>query len=93
MKLSKPKLALAKVINENDGWVDVTMQLAASNKNGSVYLWSNTPRRIRHVWDFGGRFTALRGDWRKLPNWHQTIISREEYYQAYPKADDDDWLS
>lgn len=92
MKLSKSKLALAKAINENGGWVDVTMQLAASNKNGSVYLWSNTPRRIRHVWDFGGRFTALRGDWRKLPNWHQTILSREEYYQAYPKADADGWI-
>lgn len=92
MKLSKSKLALAKVINENGGWVDGTMQLATSNKNGSVYLWSNTPRRIRHVWDFGGRFTALRGDWRKLPNWHQTILSREEYYQAYPDADDDGWI-
>ena len=92
MKLSKSKLALAKVINENGGWVDGTMQLATSNKNGSVYLWGNTPRRISHVWDFGGRFTALRGDWRKLPNWHQTILSREEYYQAYPKADADGWI-
>lgn len=92
MKLSKSKLALAKVINENGGWVDGTMQLATSNKNGSVYLWSNTPIRIRHVWDFCGRFTALRGDWRKLPNWHQTILSREEYYQAYPKADACGWI-
>ena len=27
-----------------------------------------------------------------LKNWHQTCISREEYHQAYPKADADGWI-
>ena len=27
-----------------------------------------------------------------IANWHQTCLSIEEYYQAYPKADADGWI-
>lgn len=108
MKLSKSKLALAKVINENGGWPSDEANFAAqdkidgeSNDNTiSFYSGKVKPTRIANesMWrceNLGSHFIGYEKTIRRcklLANWHQTCLSREEYYQAYPKADADGWL-
>ena len=93
MKLSKSKLALAKVINENGGWVDGA-NWSAQDKDGEVFHFSSKPTRgkLRAVWDHRGCIGEGEFIAEKIPNWHQIALSREEYYQAYPKADADGWV-
>jgi len=91
MKLGKSKLALAKIINENGGWPERALWAVQDNciafflggkpeyKSGDRCWYSNSI-------DGACVGTITRDE--KVTNWHQTILSREEYYQAYPKADD-----
>lgn len=95
MKLSKSKLALAKVINENGGWVGDAKWSAQDNciaffnggkpeyKSGDGYWYSNS---------LDGVCAGSIAYSKKITNWHQCVLSREEYYQAYPKADADGWI-
>lgn len=93
MKLSKSKLALAKVINENGGW-DTGSLYAANDQAGIICGYMDKPNRGKPLthpfWVGDSRVTWIRGI--KTANWHQTILSREEYYQVYPKADADGWI-
>lgn len=95
MKLSKSKLALAKVINDNGGWFGDAAN-AAQDKEGDVNFYNRTPRRIagRDWWSADGVIDGSRigYDDGAIKNWHQTVLSREEYYQEYPKADADGWI-
>lgn len=95
MKLSKSKLALAKAINENGGWPERALWAAQDNciafflggkpeyKSGDGCWYSNSI-------DGACVGTITRDE--KVTNWHHTVLSREEYYQAYPKADADGWI-
>ena len=92
MKLSKSKLALAKVINENGGLADDSVY-AANDEGGIICGYSSKPNRSKltsYFWSGGQRNTWIRGI--KTPQWHQCVLSREEYYKAYPKADADGWI-
>lgn len=93
MKLSKSKLALAKVINENGEWVD-SADCATQDKDGWVCSYNGKPTRCGDSWKDNGdclyRYGFDSGE--KIQNWHQCVLSREEYYQAYPKADADGWI-
>ena len=93
MKLSKSKLALAKVINENGGWVDCEAIFAAMDGNGNLFGYSGKPQWAvsRGYW-YGHTLTCWFFSPVVMKNYHQTILSREEYYQAYPKADADGWI-
>lgn len=97
MKLSKSKLSLAKVINENGGWIDDSANWAVQPKHEEGDIWfsngDNKPYRNEGMdgFTFDGRGLWLddiiKHD--KLhQNWHQCVLSREEYYQAYPEAGD-----
>ena len=89
MKLSKSKLALAKVINENGGWKDANF--SAQEKCGMVYFYFNEPNRGGLYWH--GSASPVAGiEAEANSNWYRCFISREEYYQAYPKADADGWI-
>jgi len=102
MKLSKSKLALAKVINENGGWCDGA-KWAAQDKRGTTcklkiwfYSGNEKPYTAKGctTWQTDYKIhdaDAIQHD-KLLPNWHQTCLSREEYHQAYPKADADGWI-
>lgn len=95
MKLSKSKLALAKIINENGGWPERALWAVQDNyiafflggkpeyKSGDRFWYSNSID--------GACVGTITCDG-KVTNWHQTILSREEYYQAYQKADADGWI-
>lgn len=88
MKLSKSKLALAKVINENGGWPD---EVNYAVQQGGGEVWTS---RHKPIWIVGGfRFSIDYcfhiANCKLINNRHQAILSREEYYQAYPKDDAD----
>lgn len=84
MKISNSKKQLAKIIHENGGWRDGAKFAAQGGNHGHVGFASVAPVRNGKVWDmtrgFAGKFLADE----ILPNWHQTIISREEYFHLYP---------
>lgn len=87
MKPSKSKLALAKVINENGGWREGIF--AAQDRSRAVTFFMGKPWRCGNAWE-DDAFECVGGfiSTEVIKNWHQTILSLEEYYQAYPKADD-----
>lgn len=100
MKLSKSKLALAKVINENGGWVDGAKFSSQDKDGNTVCFYSNSkptkPSRGELKWK-SPIGTGYMGDCDinaelLIENWHQCVLSREEYYHAYPKADADGWI-
>lgn len=85
MRISNSKKQLAKIIHENGGW-RARAQFSAQDKGGEVVHYAAKPTigAGRGVWSHkgcigGGEFTA-----EKLPNWHQTILSRAEYFHLYP---------
>lgn len=93
MKLSKSKLALAKVINENGGWlIGGGFNFVTSSRSGAVKFFHQRPRRDGGNWTGGSRLLYWVDSDEQLPNWHKTILSREEYYQAYQKADEGGWI-
>jgi len=96
MKLSKSKLALAKVINENGGWHDNdTWLFSTQSGDGVLKFWKAKPKAqkgsVCTEWSGGCRLNFALS--RVIQSWHQTILSREEYHQAYPKADADGWIA
>lgn len=101
MKLSKSKLSLAKVINENGGWIDDSANWAVQPKHEDGDIWfSNSDNKPYRNEGLDGFTFDGRGLWlddvikhNKLhQNWHQCVLSREEYYQAYPVSDADGWI-
>lgn len=92
MKLSKSKLALAKVINENGGWPK-DCKWSVQNGRGLIGFSINKPvRNGSKSWVADGGFNFKIEVCKPLKNWHQCVLNREEYYQAYPMTDDDGWV-
>lgn len=93
MKLGKCKQALADLINANGGWVDGEAIFAAMDGNGDLFGYSGRPQwTVSHGHWYGHTLTCWFFSPVVMKNHHQTILSREEYYQAYPKADADGWI-
>lgn len=90
MKISKSKQELARIISENDGWI--AGDFAAQQDDAEVWFSVTKP-----VWktrcgtfdmSYEGHFTIGR----LIPNRHQTILSRAEYFHLYPAPDADGWI-
>lgn len=93
MKLGKCKQALADLINANGGWVDGEAIFAAMDGNGNLFGYSGRPQwTVSHGHWYGHTLTCWFFSPVVMKNHHQTILSREEYYHAYPKADADGWI-
>ena len=93
MKLSKSKLALAKVINENGGWPQDSEWSVQNGEHGRISFSVNKPaRHDSKSWMAEGGFNFKIEVCKPLKNWHQCVLSREEYYHAHPKADADGWI-
>ena len=89
MKISKSKQELARIISENGGWRDG--YFAAQGQNGFVYFYFSKPRKSGDFWH--GSDTPTKSiEAKKLANWHQSCLSREEYFHLYPAPDDDGWI-
>lgn len=93
MKISNSKKQLAEIIHENGGWRD-GIEFCVSTASGLVLGSRNRPEySSQYGWTAGGGFIGDRIELRSyLKNWHQTILSREEYLHLYPAPDDDGWI-
>lgn len=88
MKISNSKKQLAKILHENGGWRD-RAQFSAQDKDGEVFHYATKPTigAGREVWDWRGCIGEGEFMAKPLPNWHQTILSRDEYFYLYPVAE------
>ena len=85
-KLKPAKQALADAIHQNGGWPkECHWMFAASNGFGSAFCWTNKPKRSGWNWLGGGKFTPCCEIGASIPNWHQCVLSRDEYFTAYPE--------
>lgn len=84
-KLKPAKQALADAINQNGGWMGGG-NFAAQDKNASVTFFVDKPWRCELVWE-ADAFECVGGFLAKetICNWHQCILSRDEYFTAYPE--------
>ncbi|MGL5397934.1 MAG: hypothetical protein ACRDBQ_22090 [Shewanella sp.] len=92
MKISKSKQELARIISENGGWSDGYSFSAQNCGDDWVDVWffESKPARRHAAWftDSDNCKCVISGV-SKLSNWHQTTLSREEYFHLYPAPDAD----
>ena len=91
MKISKCKKELARIISENGGWRDgnyavqdrddkkVWFMRALAGRPDGASFWPGVKSR-------GIPYSKV------LTNWHQTALSRAEYFHLYPTPDADGWI-
>lgn len=92
MKISKSKKELARIISENGGWREGA-EWAAQDKCAQVTLFKSKPVRHGNTWlDCNGMDDVDGFGCDKAKNWHQAILSREEYFHLYPAPDADGWI-
>lgn len=85
MKISNSKKQLAQIIHENGGWRD-GIEFCVSTSSGIVLGSRNRPEySSQYGWTAAGGFIGGRIELCSyLKNWHQTILSRDEYFHLYP---------
>lgn len=96
MNISNGKKQLAKIISENGGWRDGATW-AAQDGIGNDGLYNVAAYGAKPVydkrmsWHKPSDFSAYHEDWFRasspLKNFHQTILSRDEYFHLYPAPD------
>lgn len=88
-KLKPAKQALADAINQNGGWVDGAKWFAISSADMTGGFWSAKEHglsRENGIWCGHGYMYGCCFSVDRLPvNHHQTILSRDEYFTAYPE--------
>ena len=87
------KQALADAINQNGGWVEGG-EFAAQDKDGeegcAIWFYSGgRPYKHDDFWYPSDNGEAIYGKHiscdTPFVNWHQTVLSRDEYFTAYPE--------
>lgn len=90
MKISNSKKQLARIINENYGWI--AGNFASQQDGGEVWFSTFKPKWNTRCGtfdaDYEGHFTIDH----LIANRHQTILSRDEYFHLYPAPDADGWI-
>jgi hypothetical protein len=87
MTLSKSKQALADAIHASGkGWPDGA-DSAVQDKDMWICIYEGKPTRHGEAWQDDGNCIYKLGfaHDKLLPNWHQTVLSRDEYFSAYPE--------
>ncbi|MGL4638386.1 MAG: hypothetical protein ACRCVX_01435 [Shewanella sp.] len=100
MKISNSKKELARIISKNGGWREGAELAWFQGRNagevcrevwfgehGAAPKFKAGVGFLSHHSKVIGRFTAGQFD-----NWHQTILSRAEYFHLYPAQDADGWI-
>ena len=100
MKISNSKQELARIISENGGWKDQKAEWSAQDGgDGQVSFFKKekpTYRKTEREWVayfesvhcYGSRIEGCE----VIKNFHQTILSRDEYFHLYPEPDADGWI-
>ena len=93
MKISKSKQELARIISENGGWSDGA-EFAAQDKDGEVFKFDSKPvmGASREVWMPTGNGADKLCYCATIKGWHQTILSRAEYFHLYPAPGAEGWI-
>ncbi len=85
-KLKPAKQALADAIHQNGGWPESELlDFATSNAFGEVLCSASHPERNGNVWVNGDSWRLIASIKGTIANWHQTVLSRDEYFTAYPE--------
>lgn len=89
MKISNSKKQLAKIIHEEGGWVDGAA-FYCQDRDGEIFPYNKKPSLPRGgtIWHHSGVISG--GSIKRetpIKNWHQTILSRDEYSHLYPAPD------
>lgn len=80
MKISNSKKELARIISENGGWLGGVFSVQ-NGEHGRISFSENKPSRHgRKSWMAEGGFKFKIEVCKPTKNWHQTILSREEYF-------------
>jgi len=101
MRISNSKKQLAKIIHENGGWRDGARFAWFQGKlrghpchevwfgeEGSDPEYVPTSGGFHSYWSMVvDKLPAV-----KFDNWHQAILSREEYFHLHPTPDADGWI-
>lgn len=96
-KISNSKKQLAKIISENGGWREGAEFAAQDKKSYSLpnmfWFYTDKPNRFESASSWRGQSV---GDGVEasglIKNWHQTILSSDEYFHLYPAPDADGWI-
>ena len=87
MKISKSKQELASIISENGGWRDGAKSAAQCKSDNAVSFYCDIPDRDGDCW-WGEHLDGCDiGQDRLISNWHQSCLSRAEYFHLYPATD------
>lgn len=96
MRISNSKKELARIISENGGWRDGAKFTAQDGDGtGSMDFFKSKPqydkddKRWKGEYDYQNRIKHVDVT---IKNFHQTILSREEYFHLYPAPDADGWI-
>ncbi len=100
MKISKSKQELAKIVAENGGWKDQKAEWSAQDgSDGQVSFFkikAPTYSKPEKEWMAFGDSVHCYGSriecCKVIKNFHQTILSRAEYFHLYPAPDADGWI-
>lgn len=96
MKISNSKKQLAKIIHENGGWREGAEFTAQDGDGtGSIDFFKSKPRLYRDVRFWKGDYDCddrIDRTGVTIKNWHQTLLSRDEYFHLYPAPDADGWI-
>jgi hypothetical protein len=86
-RLRPAKQALADAIHQNGGWPNCCHCNFATSSNRILASFFTQRPVIQRGYQLTGwvRAQPLGLTRRPLPNWHQTILSRDEYFAAYPE--------
>ena len=93
MKISNSKKQLAKIIHENGGWRDGVEWATQDKTPLEVGFWLDSEKPHREpfqggIWvgsGWSGSSNSIKcADSQLIKNWHQTILSRDEYLHLYP---------
>lgn len=91
-KISNSKQELARIISENGGWRDMAESAAQCKSDNAVSFYRDIPDRDGDCW-WGEHLDGLDISKDKLiANWHQSCLSRAEYFHLYPAPDADGWI-
>lgn len=92
MEISKSKQKLASIITENGGWISGNYAIQDKDDKCIWFMFKLVGRpRGRAYWP-GAKSNGISCD-KVLPNWHKTILSRDEYFHLYPAPDADGWIA
>lgn len=85
-KLKPAKQALADAIHKSGGWPNhCDCNFATSNDSHLAYFFTGRPvKGMFAEWSGWVRVAVLSRTAKPLPNWHQCILSSDEYFAAYP---------